>query len=1094
LHFYISVITRLIFCFLIFCSATASAQYISRSEPVPYACPAVCAGGRFILKIPQIDNLPAGSIIQALLSNAAGSFATGTQTINATRYSLNQGTNWTNGSYTFTGNITNLYFEITIPGATPPGNGYTIKIKASTGYTSNDLFQCSGGNVITVTPYITPLAQVPQNQQGIGNWIGHVYTWTPTTSGLLNTPALINAQTFFGPANYQGHVIYNPLTFDLNLSANGGIPGTLNNGTSIDCGNSYAQNFSMRLLRQENFTPGFYQMSIQGDDGIRLSIDGGATWILNSFIEQNYISSLKTTQTNYPNGVCLAGATDLVIEYFQRPSDARLTFTLTPLGISNFQQPDNSTICELDDTFFSIGTATIGYTYQWYVNQNGAGTFTPIVNGGIYSGATTGTLSLTAVSSSNDNNQYYCEITGPCGPSVNSSTAILNVSASPILTQQPLDQAYCQGQDISFNVVAGNNNTYQWLVSNDGGNNFTPLIDIPPYSGTSTNTLLINSPTANMVGLVFYCIVSGCNNAVNSNEVEIITGTQLSIVQEPISQTVCEGQPINYNITVSGNPNFQWQINTSGSFVDLVNGAEFSGTQTSNLTILNADFSQDGFAVRCILTGGCFGPVISQQATITVRQAPSINLQPIDVQKCVGENAIFIVNATGSGIQYQWQMSTDNGVTFSPLVNSPQISGATAATLTFNTITTTQNGIVLNCLISGNCLPTLTTENVVLTVNDLPIFVSQPQGLTACEGSSIQFSAQTQNSSGFQWSMSLDNGITFALLNNGNGITGTNSNSITINPVSLNLQGAQFQLQLEGCGNAINSNTATLAITPLPKINSLSAPPAVCIGENAIWSVTTSNADTFNWFLNTGNGYQLIENGNGISGAYTNTLVINNINSSLHLGEIICVAGGTCFPADTSEKAVLFIKGVPIILSEPISTPTCSGQTILLPVATSGEDLDYQWEIRNPLGEFDTLANTSDLQGTETATLQLQANNEINGIVVRCVITGCGAEAITDTIRINVLQDDEVYIPSAFTPDGDKINPVFQLYTEGEPLVEASIYSRWGELIYSWKDKTDGWDGTFNGLEVQEGVYVYRIIVNTACSKKTRMGTITLYR
>ena len=1088
------MITRLIFCFFLFCSLTVSAQYISRSEPVPYACPSVCAGGRIILKIPQIDNLPAGSVIQALLSNATGSFASGTQTLNATRYSLNQGAAWTNGSYIFTGNITNLYFEITIPGTTPPGNGYTVKIKASTGYTSNDLFQCSGGNVITVTPYITPLAQVPQNQLGTGNWIGHIYTWTPTTSAVLSTPALINAQTFFGAANYQGHVIYNPLTFDLNLFTSGGIPGTLNNGTSIDCGNSYAQNFSMRLLRQENFVPGFYQLTIQGDDGIRLSIDGGTTWILNSFIEQNYTSSFKTTQTSYPNGVCLAGATDLVIEYFQRPADARLTFTITPVGSSNFQQPANTTICELDDTFFSIGTANVGYTYQWYVNPNGAGTFVPIVNGGIYSGAQTGTLSLTGVSSSNDNNQYYCEITGPCGPSVNSDIASINVSAAPIITQQPLDQAYCQGQDISFNVVAGNNNTYQWLVSNDGGNNFTPINNIPPYSGANTNTLIITNPTANMVGLVFYCIVNGCNNALNSNEVEIITGTQLSIIQEPISQTVCEGQPLNFNITVSGNPNFQWQINTSGNFVDIVDGAEFSGAQTNNLTISNANFSQDGFAVRCILTGGCFGAVISQLATITVRQSPNISLQPNDAQKCEGENVVFTVNATGSGIQYQWQMSTDNGVTFSPLVNSPQISGATTGSLTFNSINSLQNGIILNCLISGICAPTVTSTNVVLTVTDLPIFVSQPQGTTACEGSSIQLSAQTQNSTGFQWLWSIDNGNTFSPLNNGNGISGTNTNSLTVNPVSLNLQGAQFQLQLIGCGNVINSNTATLVITPLPKINSFSAPPAVCAGETAIWSATTSNASTFNWLLNMGTGYQPIVNGNGISGANTNTLVINNINNSFHLGEIICIASGTCFPADTSEKSVIFIKGVPIILSEPTSVPTCSGQTIVLPVAASGEGIDYQWEIRNPLGEFDSLANTSNVQGTESATLQLQANNDLNGIVVRCVITGCGAEAITDTIRIQVLQDDEVYIPSAFTPDGDKVNPVFQLYTEGEPLVEASIFSRWGELIYSWKDKTDGWDGTFNGLEVQEGVYVYRIIVNTACSKKTRMGTITLFR
>jgi len=1088
------MITRIIFCFFLFCSATASAQYISRSEPVPYSCPVVCAGGRIVLKIPQIDNLPAGSVIQALLSNATGSFGSGTQTLNATRYSLNQGTNWTNGSYTFTGNITNLYFEITIPGATPPGNGYTIKIKASTGYTSNDLFQCSGGNVITVTPYVPPLAQVPQNQQGVGNWIGHVYTWTPSTASLLNTPSLVNAQTFFGAANYQGHVLYTPFSFDLNLSASGGIPGTLNNGTSIDCGNSYSQNFSMRLLRQENFAPSFYQMSIQGDDGIRLSIDGGATWILNSFIEQSYSSSLKTTQTTYPNGVCLSGNTDLVIEYFQRPSEARITFTITPLGNSNFQAPVNSTICEFDNTFFTIGTANVGNTYQWYVNQNGTGTFTPIVNGGIYSGVQTGTLSLTSITASNNNNQYYCEISGPCGPTVNSDTALLIVSSSPIITQQPLNQAYCQGQDISFSIEAGNNVTYQWSVSTDGGTTFTPLSNAAPYSGVNTNTLQISNPASNMVGFVYQCTVNGCNNFISSNEVEILTGTQLTIIQEPISIAVCENQPLNFNISVSGNPNFQWQINTTGSFVDIVNGAEISGAQTGNLTISDANFNLNGSSVRCILTGGCFGPVTSQLANITIEQSPNIVIQPTGLQVCIGENAVFFINALGTGLQYQWQVSSDNGTTFINLSNNAQITGVTSASLTLSSVSNLQNGQMFRCIVSGNCPSAVNSSNVLLTVYNLPVFTQQPIEVTACEGSIAQFSAIVQNGTGFQWTISLDNGISFISLNNGNGFNGVTTTNLTINPVTMDLQGAQFQLQLAGCGANVNSIPVSLNITPLPQIISLTSPPAVCAGETVNWSVNALNANNYFWLINTGNGFENLENGNGISGANTNTLVIENINSSFHLGEIICIVEGTCFPSDTSEKAILFIKGVPIILNEPVSVPTCSGQSILLPVTVAGEGLDYQWEIRNESGDFDTLSNTGEFQGAETATLQLLASNEINGIVVRCIITGCGEEAITDTIRIEVLQDDEVYIPSAFTPDGDKVNPLFQLYTEGEPLIEASVFSRWGELIHSWKDKIDGWDGTFNGIEVQEGVYVYRITVKTACSNQTKMGTITLYR
>ena len=321
----------LLYVLLLFAAFDLNAQYISMSEPVPYSCPVICASGTITLKVNQIENLPAGSQIEALLSNAAGSFATGTQVLPFSEFSTNNGTTWQLGPYVFSANINNLYARIVIPIATPPGSNYTIKIQASTGYVSNDLFQCSGTNFITITPYVAPIAPISPNAQGSGNWNGHVYQWTPTTGNTLNTPGIVAAQDFFNNSNYQGHVVINPLSFDINLSANGGVPGTWNDGTSIGCGSSLTENFSIRLLRQENFAPGYYTFTIQGDDGIRFSIDGGATWILNSFIEQQYSTSFKTTATSNPNGICLSGPTDLVIEYFQRPLEARMTFTATQI-------------------------------------------------------------------------------------------------------------------------------------------------------------------------------------------------------------------------------------------------------------------------------------------------------------------------------------------------------------------------------------------------------------------------------------------------------------------------------------------------------------------------------------------------------------------------------------------------------------------------------------------------------------------------------------------------------------------------------------------------------------------------------------------
>jgi hypothetical protein len=91
------------------------AQYISRSEPIPFNCPTICAGGKLILKVNQVENFSTGTIIYALLSNASGSFASGTAQLPSSRFSFNQGASWINGVYTFNGNVNNLYFEIQIP-------------------------------------------------------------------------------------------------------------------------------------------------------------------------------------------------------------------------------------------------------------------------------------------------------------------------------------------------------------------------------------------------------------------------------------------------------------------------------------------------------------------------------------------------------------------------------------------------------------------------------------------------------------------------------------------------------------------------------------------------------------------------------------------------------------------------------------------------------------------------------------------------------------------------------------------------------------------------------------------------------------------
>jgi len=508
----------LLFCFL---GHLSFAQYISRSEPVPYDCPVICAGAGLILKVPQIENFPNGTVIQALLSNASGSFASGTQTLVATRYSFNQGANWQNGPFLFNGNINDIYIEYLIPATTPIGTNYTIKMKSSSGYTANDLFQCNSTNKITITDPGVLLPNAPQDSAGESAWNAHVYTWVPTTSAILNTPTLVNAQGFFLSVNYKGYNRYNSLNLDINLSSTGGVPGSVNDGTSLPCGTFYTSNFSMRLLRNEVFAPGYYSFSIQGDDGIRLSLDGGITWVLDSFIEQSYPNSFKSTTAAFPNGICLSGNVNMVIEYFQRPADARLTFNVVSLSGGTFSQPDNLNLCIGDNGSFTVGNSVPGFTYQWFGSQDNGDNFVTIFNSPVYGNVSTNELTLTNVPLSENGNLFYCRIDGLCGNPLYTDTVLLIVAPPNLtITGDPQSQNVCSGEEVVFTFPFSGVGIFQWQV--DTGNGFENVQNSGSITGSGTAILTIKSISDSYNEAIFRCIISGgCQGEVITKEAQL---------------------------------------------------------------------------------------------------------------------------------------------------------------------------------------------------------------------------------------------------------------------------------------------------------------------------------------------------------------------------------------------------------------------------------------------------------------------------------------------------------------------------------------------------------------------------------------------
>jgi gliding motility-associated-like protein len=97
-----------------------------------------------------------------------------------------------------------------------------------------------------------------------------------------------------------------------------------------------------------------------------------------------------------------------------------------------------------------------------------------------------------------------------------------------------------------------------------------------------------------------------------------------------------------------------------------------------------------------------------------------------------------------------------------------------------------------------------------------------------------------------------------------------------------------------------------------------------------------------------------------------------------------------------------------------------------------------------------------------------------------------------DSIRILIIPETEIYIPNAFTPNGDGKNDLF-LPSGDLEIIDIQIFNRWGALVYQG---INGWDGKNNGIEQPMGTYVYIIIVKSPYLEiRSRVkGNVTLIR
>ncbi len=85
--------------------------------------------------------------------------------------------------------------------------------------------------------------------------------------------------------------------------------------------------------------------------------------------------------------------------------------------------------------------------------------------------------------------------------------------------------------------------------------------------------------------------------------------------------------------------------------------------------------------------------------------------------------------------------------------------------------------------------------------------------------------------------------------------------------------------------------------------------------------------------------------------------------------------------------------------------------------------------------------------------------------------------------------------PNSFTPNGDGLNDIFLIKIDGIRKFNIKLFNRWGEMYFSSNNSTNGWDGKYKATNVPEGIYTWKVELETIDGKyHKRVGHVSLIR
>ncbi len=611
-------------------------------------------------------------------------------------------------------------------------------------------------------------------------------------------------------------------------------------------------------------------------------------------------------------------------------SDSSQIARLTINAIPSIPTTSNSNIslCKNSTSATLSATASTGCSLNWYTTANGG---TPSSSAPTINTSTVGTYKhyVSQVHNTTRCESGRLEIT----ITINDLPTIPGVSANNIY--------YCQNQPTTqLTATASPGCTLYWYSS----------------STTTSGTTTAPTPPSTNIGSTTYFVGQTNNSNLcesSRNDITVIIDALPSVTSAPSSVTICEGSNTSFTITATGtNLQYQWQIdNGSGTFSNISSAGSnptYSGFNSATLSLSGVPNTHDGYLFRCVVTGKCNPSANSNAAKLNINRIPRITTQPSSVTTCEGTNTSFSINASGAGLQYQWQINSGSGFTsITTSGTNPSYQNFTTSSLSLNSVVSGNNGLTYRCIISGTCSPVATSNSTTLTVTTKPQIQTQPTSVSSCEGSSVRFEVAAAGTSlSYQWQVNRGTGWQ-DILSSGSTPTYSNflSNKLDIDNLVQWNDGYLYRCVVTGaCSPSATSNTAKLSVDSKPIIVAEPSNISICSGQNTQFLCdVTGTRLKYQWQILSTNGQWLSIDTTppfkGYSNFNTNRLTIESVISSAKFRLQILNTGCTSAISNTAALTAFQLPTVTAGSDQEI----CSGAATSLFASSNSTGTTFEW-------------------------------------------------------------------------------------------------------------------------------------------------------